>query len=87
MKQFFLMEMAFQDNGVLQSLGLGPLAEFESRLRDPGNLLSWAFFWLKQRKAAPQEMDISMNEFLLALKSCWNVGETVTVTLMPELPR
>ncbi len=84
MKQFFLFEMVFQENGFSHDLPKESLDEFENRLRYIRNLCNWAFYWLRQRTAKTEDMEISLNEFLSAIRSCWSIGDPFTLNLMAD---
>jgi hypothetical protein len=44
--------------------------------------MSFAYYWLRDRDAGEQEMDVSFSEFLNALQSCWNIGQSVKFEIM-----
>jgi hypothetical protein len=88
LKQFLIFEYAFQERKLHGDIRPEDFSEMETRLRDPDNLLNWAYFWLRERQSKTQEIDISLREFLSAIRSCWNIGETIDIdisTLQPEL--
>ena len=58
------------------------MEDFENKLRHAENLLNWAYYWLRDREADQEEVDVSLSEFLQAVRSCWNIGETFRFTLL-----
>jgi hypothetical protein len=84
MKQFFLFEMVYQDSGFPGRLPSESLNEMEHKFKDTGYLQEWAFHWLYERNAKSEDLNISRSEFLSALSSCWNVGETIKFNLAPD---
>ena len=83
-KQFLVFEYAFSERRRRGDYKPGAIGEFENKLRQTENLLNWAFYWLRDRQADPEQVDVSLSEFLHALRSCWNVGETFKFTLMDD---
>jgi hypothetical protein len=83
-KQFLVFEYAFSERRRRGDFKPGAIGEFESKLRQTENLLNWAFYWLRDRQADPEQVDVSLSEFLHALRSCWNVGEIFKFSLMDD---
>ena len=81
LKQFLIFEYASQERRLQGDIKPQDLAEMETRLKDPDDLLNWAYFWLRERQAKTEETDISFTEFLHAVRSNWNIGETFKLTL------
>jgi hypothetical protein len=77
MKQLLIFEFAFQDHKQQGELSQEFLIDFEQKLNDKQNLLSWANYWFRDRDAEAAELDISFNEFLHAVRSCWSIGDTI----------
>ena len=63
--------------GELRVYPLGVWEELEQRLTDTDSLLSFAYNWLRDRDASREELDIAFSEFLNALLSCWNIGQSI----------
>jgi hypothetical protein len=82
MKQFFLLEYIFKERGFEPDSHREPLAEFENKLRDLDNLINWAFYWMHDRLTDPRELAVSLSDFLHAMRSCWSVGETISINLL-----
>jgi len=80
-KQFLIFEYAFSERKYCGVLDRGALEDFENKLQGADNLLNWAYFWLKDREADQEKVEASLGEFLHAIRSCWNVGETFRFTL------
>jgi hypothetical protein len=81
LKQFLVFEYASQERRLQGDIKPQDLAEMETRLKDPDDLLNWAYFWLRERQAKTDETDISFTEFLHAIRSNWNMGETLKLTV------
>jgi hypothetical protein len=81
-KQFLVFEYAFSERKQHGDLDRSVLEEFENKLRHTENLLNWAYYWLRDRETNPEEVDVSLSEFLHAIRSCWNIGETLKFTLL-----
>jgi hypothetical protein len=81
LKQFLIFEYASQETRLQGDIKPQDLAEMESRLEDEDNLLNWTYFWLHERQVKTEETDISFTEFLHAVRSNWNIGETFRLTL------
>jgi hypothetical protein len=77
LKQFLIFEYAFQERRLHGDIHPEDYLEIENRLRDPDNLLNWAYYWLRERQSKAEEIDLSLRDLLSALHSCWNIGETV----------
>jgi hypothetical protein len=84
LKQFLIFEYAFQERRLQGDIKPQDLAEMESRLKDEDNLLNWAYFWLHERQVKTEETDISFTEFLHAVGSNWNIGNTFKMTLLND---
>jgi hypothetical protein len=81
-KQFLVFEFALSERRYNGDLNAESLQEFEGKLKNTENLLNWAYYWLRDRNGDPEEVDVSLSEFLHAVKSCWNIGETFKFTLL-----
>ena len=82
MKQFFLYEMFLQRQYVDNRSLRKEIDEFENKLKDFDTLVDWAAYWFSNRKIAKEDKRISFNEFMYAIRSCWNIGETVRFDLV-----
>ena len=81
-KQYLIFEYASSERKHNGYLNRAALEDFENKLRQTENLLNWAYYWLRDREADKQDSDASLGEFLHALRSCWNIGETFKFTLL-----
>jgi len=81
-KQFMLYEYAYSERNQQDDLNRDALADFESNLRHTENLMNWTYYWLRNREASQRDADVSLGDFLHALRSCWNIGETFKFTLL-----
>lgn len=84
MKQWLIFEFAFQERSEVSEVSRETLEGFEEKLRNRENLLDWARYWLRDRNAEPAEVDISFNEFLHAIRSCWGIGDTISIELRDD---
>ena len=83
-KQYLVLDYAFSERKHHGDLNQGAIEDFENKLRHTENLLNWAYYWLRDGQADPQQVDVSLSEFLHAIRSCWNVGETFQFTLLDD---
>ena len=81
-KQFLIFEFAFAERKHHGELNRGALDDFEDKLRNSEDLLNWAYYWLREREVDPEEVDVSLSEFLHAIRSCWNIGETLKFIML-----
>jgi len=81
-KQFLIFEYAFAERKNNGDLNPSALEEFENKLKQTENLLNWAYYWLRERKVDQEEVDVSLSDFLQAIRSCWNIGESYRFTLL-----
>jgi hypothetical protein len=84
MKQFLIFEYAFQERKNNGDVSRSKLESLERRLSDPDDLINWAYFWLRGRGGSREEIDISVNEFLHAIRAYWNVGESFKIEIVAD---
>jgi hypothetical protein len=83
MKQFFLYEMFLQNRRYVDNRSLRrEIDEFENKLKEFTMLTDWAYYWFNKREVSKEDKSISFNEFMYAVRSCWNIGETVRFDLV-----
>jgi len=77
LKQFLIFEYVSEERKSRGDIMHDSVEELEQRLTDTDSLLSFAYYWLRDRDASREELDIAFSEFLNALQSCWNIGQSI----------
>lgn len=82
LKQFLIFEYVSDERKTQGDVAQDSIEELEQRLADTDSLLSFAYYWMRERDASREEVDISFSEFLNALQSCWNIGQSIKFEIM-----